>query len=60
MPVYWGLNSGVKICFSRWSQSAGAISVALHMITNGGNIEGLFRGAFMVRASQLILEANLT
>jgi hypothetical protein len=28
-------------------QSAGAISVALQMIVNGGNTEGLFHGAFM-------------
>ena len=50
----------LKFDFSSWGQSAGAISVALHMITNGGDTEGLFRGAFMVRASQLILENNLT
>ncbi|KIY52459.1 alpha/beta-hydrolase [Fistulina hepatica ATCC 64428] len=30
-----------------WGQSAGAISVALHMVTNGGDTEGLFRAAFM-------------
>ncbi|KAI9437416.1 Alpha/Beta hydrolase protein [Lactarius psammicola] len=30
-----------------WGESAGAISVALQMITNGGNNEGLFRGAVM-------------
>lgn len=30
-----------------WGESAGAISVALHMVTNGGDAEGLFRGAFM-------------
>lgn len=29
-------------------ESAGAISVALHMVTNGGNTEGLFHSAFMV------------
>ncbi|KAI0718159.1 carotenoid ester lipase precursor [Cerioporus squamosus] len=28
----------------RWGESAGAISVALQMLTNGGNTEGLFRG----------------
>ncbi|KZV74625.1 carotenoid ester lipase precursor [Peniophora sp. CONT] len=31
-----------------WGQSAGAISVAMHMLTNGGNNERLFRGAFMM------------
>ncbi|KAI1790735.1 carotenoid ester lipase precursor [Ganoderma leucocontextum] len=30
-----------------WGESAGAISVALHMLTNGGDTEGLFHGAFM-------------
>lgn len=32
---------------SLWGESAGAISAALHMMANGGNTEGLFRGAFM-------------
>ncbi|KAH9024550.1 Alpha/Beta hydrolase protein [Lactarius hengduanensis] len=30
-----------------WGEGAGAISVALHMLTNNGNNEGLFRGAIM-------------
>jgi carboxylesterase type B len=30
-----------------WGESAGAISAALHMVSNGGNTEGLFRAAFM-------------
>ncbi|KAG0694304.1 Alpha/Beta hydrolase protein [Suillus ampliporus] len=30
-----------------WGFSAGAVSVALHMVTNGGNTTGLFRAAFM-------------
>ncbi|KAI0259424.1 carotenoid ester lipase precursor [Gloeopeniophorella convolvens] len=30
-----------------WGESAGAISVALHMVTNGGDQQGLFRGAVM-------------
>ncbi|TFY81776.1 hypothetical protein EWM64_g2235 [Hericium alpestre] len=30
-----------------WGQSAGSISVSLHMITNNGNHENLFRGAIM-------------
>ena len=34
-----------------WGESAGAISVALQMLTNGGNTEGLFRGAFMQSGS---------
>ncbi|KAI0787376.1 carotenoid ester lipase precursor [Fomes fomentarius] len=36
-----------------WGESAGAISVALHMIANGGNTEGLFRGAFMQSGSPI-------
>ena len=35
----------------RWGQSAGAISVGLHLVTNGGDPEGLFRGAFMQSGS---------
>ena len=30
-----------------WGESAGAISVALHMLVNKGDQEGLFRGAIM-------------
>ncbi|KAI0265669.1 carotenoid ester lipase precursor [Gloeopeniophorella convolvens] len=30
-----------------WGESAGAISVAMHMLTNNGDQEGLFRGAIM-------------
>ncbi|KAI0052207.1 carotenoid ester lipase precursor [Auriscalpium vulgare] len=30
-----------------WGESAGAISVNMHMLTNGGDTEGLFRGAIM-------------
>lgn len=30
-----------------WGYSSGSISVALHMVTNGGDPEGLFRAAFM-------------
>ncbi|GJE92631.1 carotenoid ester lipase precursor [Phanerochaete sordida] len=30
-----------------WGQSAGASSVSLQLLTNGGDTEGLFRGAFM-------------
>ena len=37
----------------RWGDSAGAISAALHMITNGGDTEGLFRGAFMHSGSPI-------
>ncbi|KAH9966976.1 carotenoid ester lipase precursor [Lactifluus volemus] len=30
-----------------WGEGSGAISVALHMLTNNGNQQGLFRGAIM-------------
>ncbi|KAJ7220049.1 carotenoid ester lipase precursor [Mycena pura] len=30
-----------------WGGSAGSVSVGLHMVTNGGDPEGLFRAAFM-------------
>lgn len=33
-------------CIS-WGQSAGSISVAMHMLANEGNTEGLFHAAFM-------------
>ncbi|KAI0036275.1 carotenoid ester lipase precursor [Vararia minispora EC-137] len=36
-----------------WGESAGAISVASQMITNGGDTEGLFRAAFMQSGSPL-------
>ena len=36
-----------------WGESAGAISVALQLLTNGGNSEGLFRGAFMQSGSPI-------
>ncbi|KAH9850188.1 carotenoid ester lipase precursor [Lenzites betulinus] len=36
-----------------WGESAGAISAALHMVANGGNSQGLFRGAFMQSGSPI-------
>ncbi|KAF7289146.1 Carboxylic ester hydrolase [Mycena indigotica] len=36
-----------------WGESAGAISVALHMLTNGGNTEGLFRAGYMQSGSPI-------
>ena len=36
-----------------WGESAGSISVSLHMLVNGGNNEGLFRAAFMESGSPL-------
>ncbi|OJT02238.1 Lipase 1 [Trametes pubescens] len=34
-----------------WGESAGAISVSLHMLTNGGDTQGLFRAGFMESGS---------
>ncbi|KAG9308832.1 Alpha/Beta hydrolase protein [Chiua virens] len=36
-----------------WGESAGAISVAFHMITNDGNSDGLFRAAIMQSGSTI-------
>lgn len=36
-----------------WGQSAGGMSVALQMLTNDGNSEGLFRAAFMQSGSPI-------
>ncbi|KAF5341436.1 hypothetical protein D9758_014744 [Tetrapyrgos nigripes] len=36
-----------------WGESAGAISVALHMLNNGGDTEGLFRAGFMQSGSPI-------
>jgi len=36
-----------------WGESAGAISVSLHMIANNGDNEGLFRAAFMESGSPI-------
>lgn len=35
------------ITLCSWGESAGALSVALQMVTNGGNAEGLFQAGFM-------------
>ncbi|KAJ6555000.1 carotenoid ester lipase precursor [Mycena vulgaris] len=36
-----------------WGESAGAMSVSLHMLANGGNTEGLFRAGFMQSGSPI-------
>lgn len=40
------IKSWTSLIFLTIFRSAGAISVALQMVTNGGDQEGLFRGAF--------------
>lgn len=40
-----------EFIFTSWGESAGAISVALHMLTNDGNTEGLFRAGIMSSGS---------
>ena len=47
VPYYNGVGS----LLGRWGESAGAISVGFHMVTNGGDPEGLFRGAVMQSGS---------
>ena len=42
-----------------WGESAGGISVALQMLTNDGNTEGLFRGGIMSSGS-LIPTGDIT
>jgi len=43
IPRFGGDRTKVTL----WGESAGATSASLHMLTNGGNPEGLFRGVFM-------------
>ncbi|KAF8970831.1 carotenoid ester lipase precursor [Flammula alnicola] len=48
---YIGSFGGDPTKVTIWGESAGAISVALHMVANNGNTEGLFRAAFMQSGS---------
>ncbi|EMD32791.1 hypothetical protein CERSUDRAFT_118502 [Gelatoporia subvermispora B] len=38
-----------------WGESSGALSISFQMVTNGGNPEGLFRGAFIESGAPLPL-----
>ena len=49
-PVRLFLVSGVVLIFFlySWGESAGALSIGLHLVMNDGNSEGHFQGAFML------------
>ncbi len=47
------ITTNSNVHFDSWGVSSGAISVSLQMIANGGDTEGLFRGAFMHSGSPI-------
>lgn len=53
LPLSQLYTVALLIFMARWGESAGAISVALHMLMNGGDPGGLFRGAFMQSGSPI-------
>ncbi|KAF8432659.1 alpha beta-hydrolase [Boletus edulis BED1] len=52
---YIGAFGGDPTKVTIWGASSGAVSVALHMVTNGGNPQGLFRAAFMQSGAPVLL-----
>lgn len=41
----------LTLLVASWGESAGAVSIGMHLITNDGDTEGLFHGAFMQSGS---------
>ena len=53
LALHFTYHADKVVMTPSWGESAGAISVALHMVTNGGNPDGLFRAAFMEGGSPI-------